>query len=280
MKRWIIPLLLMLAAACSPQTYTLHLDVRQPSSSGLDLSRKSMAVVYMDGKAPADSAFDRAAASAMAQSLEADYFGGEPVVPLFHVPYTDSVTVEQMHALVMDTEGDVIFLLSSQLELPENPAAEIKVPLSTSLSVYDSMGKDKVHRFSGKAKLIVGNAEDLQESARKVGEHVARRFVSGWKTENFSFYWFDDLNEEQWLDALQHAADGNFALAIDGWGALLKQKSAQKRACACYNIAMAFYLLEDDALATRWLDLADRLEDLSLSAGLRSRIALRLEKLQ
>ena len=59
-------------AACSPQVYPLYLEVRQPSSSGLDLSRKTMGIVYMDSDSPADSTFDRSAASALARALEED----------------------------------------------------------------------------------------------------------------------------------------------------------------------------------------------------------------
>ena len=35
----------LLLAACSPQVYPLYLEVRQPSSSGLNLNRKSMSIV-------------------------------------------------------------------------------------------------------------------------------------------------------------------------------------------------------------------------------------------
>jgi len=59
-----------------------------------------------------------------------------------------------------------------------------------------------------------------------------------------------------------------------------KGKNVTKRACASYNMAMAFYLLEDYEMSSRWLDLADRLEKLSLSDGLHKRLANHLEKTQ
>ena len=137
----------LLLAACSPQVYPLYLDVRQPSSSGLDLARKSMSLVYMDGTNEVDSLFDRHAASALARSLEEDYFGGEPVIGLYHIPSADSVSLEKMHSLVMDTEGDVIFVLASHLDVPADTTLLSVVPLNTSLSIYDSMGEDKVQSF-------------------------------------------------------------------------------------------------------------------------------------
>ena len=297
----------LLMAACSPQVYPLYLDVRQPSSSGLDLSRKNLSIVYMDSNSPADSTFDRSAASSMARNLEADYFGGKEVIGLYHIP-KDSVTLDLMHSLVMDTGGDVVFLLSSDLGEPALetnrpvsgatsadsafvcPAA---VPISTVLKVYDSMGKDEIHNFHGSAVLrptVFNNGlsseeglkalalKSLSDKADMVGKRISTRFLSGWKTEGFSFYYYDGIGSDAWLDPLQKAADGSFAEAIKGWTPLTQTGTPIKKACAAYNIAMAFYLLENDSMATRWLEYADSQENLSLSAGLHKRLDSRLEK--
>lgn len=312
MKKWLIPsalTLLLSAAACSPQVYSLYMDVRTPSPSGLDLARKSLAIVYPEGAAPADSVFDRNAASAMARVLEADYFGGEEVIGLYNIPSPDSVSVELMRSLVMDTGYDVVFLLSSSLG---DPALEtnqpvsgartldsayvcpVDIPISTRLCVYDSMGEDKVHRFKGSAVLrpVVYNngtvSEEglrtlalgsLGEDAESVGKRVATRFLSQWQAQTFSLYYFDDLNASLWEKALGKAYMGQFSGAIDIWTGLLKG-SVIKQAAASYNIAMAFYLLEDYEMADRWLSQADKLEHLTLSDGLRKRIDTHLEKLQ
>ena len=46
---WILAAVL-LTAACSPQVYPLYMDVRNPSSSGLNLARKEISIVYRDGR--------------------------------------------------------------------------------------------------------------------------------------------------------------------------------------------------------------------------------------
>ena len=71
MKRiiWLAAALLGLVS-CSPEIYTYYLEVRQPSDSGMDLARKSMALVYMDSDVPADTAFNRSMASSLARALE------------------------------------------------------------------------------------------------------------------------------------------------------------------------------------------------------------------
>ena len=267
MRKLLFPLLTLLASACSPLVYSLQLDVRQPSASGLDLSRKTMAIVTMETP---DSLFDRATASAMARALEQDYFGGEELIGMYRIPAVDSVSLEKMHSLVMDTEYDVIFVLSSTL----GPAQEdSRIPLNTSLKVYDSMGKeDVIHKYKGTTNIT--SADD----AEAVGNRIATRFLSQWKPDSFSLYYFDDFSSYQWEKALRYAYQGQYSNAVDVWIELAKGGNAIKQAAACYNIAMAFYLLEDDRMAVRWLDKADSIENLSLSPGLRKRINARLEK--
>ena len=306
-KTGILALAALFFAACSPQVYPLYLEVRQPSSSGLDLIRKNISIVYMDGAQPADSVFDRAVASDFARDLEADYFGGREMVGLYHIPRTDSVSLALMHNLVMETGGDVVFVLSSHLgdsaPSENQPVADatsvdsayvcpVVVPVSTSLRVYDSMGEDRVLRYSGNAvlrPLVYNNGAASEESLQDRGKlgaagksediasRISRRFLSQWKVEPFSFYYYDSFDAGPWMDPLQLAADGKFAQAIDAWLPITRNGSAAKRAFSSYNIAQAFYLLDQYDMALRWLDYAESLENVSLAAGLRKRIAGSLE---
>lgn len=302
MKKFIISLAAaLLVLGCSPSVYTQYLEVRGASASGLSLGRKSISISYMEGP---DSTFDRSAASALARALEKDYFGGNECIGIYSVPVSDSVSLSSMHSLVMDTEGDVVFLLNSSLgkvsldgNTPLSGAtsvdsayvAKVKVPISTRLWVYDSMGEDKVHTFRGSTVLepavpnngmitddgigmLALKEVNGSEGAGKLGEKISRRFLSKWNTEGFSWYYFEDFSQDTWVKALEKASKGQFADAVDGFAPLLKNRDPLKRACACYNIAMAFFLMEEPETAGVWLDKADALENLSLSAGLRSRI--------
>lgn len=310
MKRLSIFVAALLLAACSPQVYPLHLEVRQPSVSGLDLNRKSISIVYMDGTNNLDSLFDRGVASAMARLLEEDYFDGQEAVGIYHAPSVDTVTVEKMHSLVMDTEKDVVFFLSTRLgeftpeqnqpvsgaPVPDSAyVCPVAIPVTTSLMVYDSMGEDRVARFSGNAVLhpMVYNSgitteeglktlalRQMDAQSEEVARRISSRFVSQWKTESFRFYFFDDLRVDEWVEALQYVNDGQFAKAIDIWMPLVAKGYNIKRACAAYNLAMAFYLLEDFELSERWLSLAEKMENLSLAPGLRKRLGAHLEKTQ
>ena len=295
-------------AACSPQVYPLFMEMRQPSASGLTLAGKTASVVYMDGLNHTDSLFDRHASSALARALEADYFDGEEVIGLSRIATPDTVDVNLMHELVMETGGDVIFLLSSSLDLPEltenRPfekarsadsayVCQATFPVRSNLYVYDSMGEDKVLNFKGNTlmKTFVYNnglpSEDglrvlaagaLPDGADQLGTRMARRFLSEWRTETFSFYYFDDFSSEAWFTPLQDAADGKMSEAIDGWALLVKDGSPVKRASACFNIAQALYLMQDYALSARWLEKSRELENLPQAEALQKRLALHLEK--
>lgn len=299
----------MLLAACSPETYSIYLDVRQPSASGMDLSRKSMAIVYMDGPSKVDSLLGAMSAASFAEAMEKDYFNGEEAIGTYVYPSADTVTVETMRSLIMDTGEDVVFLMKSFVgepvdvsNIPYSKAThpdsayvcKARVPMKVNLYVYDSMGLDTVKTYHGStfANAAVFNSgiipqdnlNDLLKgrvpgiAGESVGERISNRFIGGWATETFSFYWFDDSNAENWLSAIMKAQEGKFAEAIQGFEPFAKSKNKFKAAHACYDIAMCFYLLGDLDLSMKWLDEADKLENVSRTGSLRRRIINKLQK--
>ena len=299
----------LLLTACSPEIYRVYLEVRQPSPSGMKLAGKSMAVVYMDGPAQVDSLLSAGTAAVFAEALEKDYFGGEQVIGMYAYPVADTVKLEDMHKLVMDTGEDVVFVLKSVIGTPKdgknNPFQKAthpdsayvyapKVPVSIKLYVYDSMGTDQVKSYKGNTLInaAIFNSgivpeENLNDqikarvpdvASRSMGERMSKHFMSEWLPESFAFYWFDDFQSSKWTSAIDKIAEGKFADAIKIWEPIVKGKNQYKAAHACYNMAMAFYLLGDMHLATKWLDEADKLENVSQTGSLRRRIINSLEK--
>ena len=291
-------------AACSPQTLTLNVDMRHPSKSGIDLSRKSMSVVYMDD-AQADTTFSNGVASSLARSLEEDYFAGREAIGVYKIP-VDSVSLDLMHNLVIDSGDDVIFLIGpptfgevalGDTKAVSNPVSvdsafvtQAQIPYNAKLFVYDSMDKDdKLHVFRGNSILrgqvfsngvtapefLKDKALDFKElGADLVGKQISNRFVPTWKTEGYSLYYFEGWDED-WLSAAYYAYDMNWKKAADIWMKKVNDGSGTRRACACYNTALAFYMMGDLNLATKWLDRADQYGTPSLSPGLRKRIEAR-----
>ena len=289
-------------AACSPQTLTLNVDMRHPSKSGIDLGRKTMSIVYMDS---ADSTFSNGVASSLARTLEEDYFAGNEAIGVFKIP-ADSVSLDLMHRLVIDTGDDVVFLLGppsfGEVALAENVAlkepknvdsafvAQAQIPYNAKLFVYDSMDKqDRLQVFRGNSILrtqVFNNGvtatDYLKEQALKVkdagadlvGRQMSNRFVPTWKTEGYTLYYFEGWDED-WIIAVNQAYQMNWQKAAEIWMKKVNDNSYTKRACACYNTALAFYMMGDLNLAIKWLDRADDYSSLSLSPGLRKRIEAR-----
>ena len=291
-------------AACSPQTLTLHVDMRHPSKSGIDLNRKSMSIVYMDN-GQADTTFSNGVASSLARSLEEDYFSGDEAIGVYKIP-ADSVSLDLMHRLVMDSGDDVVFLLGpptfGEVALSEpapvkNPVSvdsafvsQAQVPYNAKLFVYDSMEKDdQLHIFRGSSILRsqvftngVTAKEYLREKALKskdwgaelVGQQISNRFVPTWKEEAYTLYYFEGWDND-WVLAASLAYEMKWKQAVDIWMKKVNDNSYTKRGCACYNTALAFYMMGDLNLATKWLDRADQYGKPELSPGLRKRIEAR-----
>ena len=291
-------------AACSPQTLTLSVDMRHPSKSGIDLARKTMSIVYMEDGA-IDSTFSNGVASSLARSLEEDYFAGREAIGVYKIP-ADSVSLDLMHRLVIDTGDDVVFLLGppafGEVALSDNLAlkepksvdsafvAQAQIPYNAKLFVYDSMDKqDRLQVFRGSSILrtqVFNNGltakEFLKEEALKsketsaelVGKQISNRFIPTWKTEGYSLYYFEGWDND-WIDAAGLAYMMEWKKAADIWMKKVGENSYTKRACACYNTALAFYMMGDLNLATKWLDRADQYGTPSLSPGLRKRIEAR-----
>ena len=291
-------------AACSPQTLTLSVDMRHPSKSGLDLARKTMSIVYMDDGV-ADTTFSNGVASSLARSLEEDYFAGREAIGVYKIP-ADSVSLELMHNLVMDTGDDVVFLLGpptfGEVALSENTAlkqprsvdsafvAQAQIPYNAKLFVYDSMDKeDRLQVFRGSSVLrtqVFNNGvtakEFLVDEALKskemgadlVGRQISNRFVPTWKPEDYSLYYYDGWDDD-WVVAASLAYNMHWQKAAEIWMKKVNDNSMAKRACACYNTALAFYMMGDLDIATKWLDRADQYATPDLSPGLRKRIEAR-----
>ncbi|MBO4339915.1 MAG: hypothetical protein J5835_00605 [Bacteroidales bacterium] len=263
--------LTVVTAACSPDIYRVNLDVRQPSKSGLNLLGKSVGIVYEQGPTPTDSLISANTASAFARELEKDYFNADTLIGLYTIPVQDSISVQTLRDLIMDTGEDVVFVMKSTTQAPD---ANGLIPYRMRLWAYDSMGDDSLLDFTGRTTL---KSVD-QDTSNSLAKLIAPRFKSEWKTESFSFYWFDDMQADQWISALDKIERGDFPGAIKVWESFVKNKNRQKAACASYNIAMGFYLLGEMTLAGRWLDMAEKLENVPLAQALRKRIASHLEK--
>lgn len=297
----------MMMAACGPSRHAVHVEMRHPSKSGVDLAGKIASVLYLENGNPMSDDMLEGIADGFAYSLEQDYATGDGSVAIYRIPLKAGAVYSSKDSLVnllMETGSDVVFLfdtltvgtlsLGGQSRVAVPSAADSSylatgnLPFTVKMYCYDAMDKrDKVQTFSGSstaaphaysdgndsnAALVRKAVASLPEVGFEVGRILSESFVSQWKHEQYSVVYFDG---QKWYDALNYADQYYWKEAMDKWLDLLDTNDQLKRACAAYNIALSCYMLGDYDLASKWLDRSDEDNKIPVSDALRKRIDAR-----
>ena len=267
MKRFIIPVLsvVMLAASCGPSRHAIHLEMRYPSKSGLELAGKVISVVYLENDNETANQFNEGMSDAFAYALEKDYGTGEGSIGIYRMRSEEGAnyaTRDSLLNLLVDTDADVVFLFDT---LKLGPVLnDGSTQFTMALYSFDAMDKDEqVHVYRGTSAAV------LADGASKSGTLVASSFKSQWRNEQYSLMYFDN---ERWYKALDRAEAYDWKGAMDMWMTLLSSNDPLRRSSAAYNIATACYMLGDYDLATEWLDYSDKENEITHSDNLRKRI--------
>ena len=307
----IIPVLMasaLMLIACGPSRYSMHVEMRYPSKSGMDLAGKDISVVFLENGDSLNNAMLKGMADGFAYSLEQDYGTGEGSVSVYRMSCTPGAKYsdkDSLISLIIDTGSDVVFLLDTlttgkltigtpeRVASPSSPdSAFISVgsmPFATRMYSYDSMDrKDKVYSFSGNSVAAPhaysdgADADDviMQRTVSSIplvgieaGKALSSSFKSEWKHEQYSIVYFDS---QQWYRALAYAEQYRWKNAMDIWMDLADTDDLLKRSCAEYNMAVSCYMSGDCELALQWLDKSDKDTALPFSESLRKRITARM----
>ena len=257
--------LTLVAVSCGPSRHAIHLEMRYPSKSGLDLAGKTVSVVCLENDNEQGNQFNEGMADAFAYTLENDYGTGEGSIGVYRMRTdagTDYSSKDFMLGLLVDTDADVVFLFDT-LKLG-NMLSDGSTQFTMALYGFDGMDKnEQVHAYKGSSAAV------LADGAPKSGTAVASSFKSQWKNEQFSLMYFEN---EKWYKALDKAEAYDWKGAMDIWMELLSTNDMLRRSCASYNIATACYLMQEYDLAKEWLDQSDKDNKLQHSETLRKRI--------
>ena len=305
MKRSLLSAIAALSAlvalqSCDPQAFSMNVEMRYPSSSGMSIDGKSVAVVYLIEDSAKDSVFNECLANGFASAIEKNYFNGAEAVNLYKMPkvgggvYSNADTLIN---LIVDTGCDIVFLFDApefgNVQIKEQKTSTsgtyypVSVPVAVKLYGFDSLsGSDTVRVWTG-TRMLSANMEAslgrqaaadslwnrIGSSAENLGEVSARTFAPVWKEETYTFIYYE--SPEAWLTAAQYASDYKWNEAMKVWISLLDTNNTMKRSCAEYNIATACFLMGDNELALKWLNSSDEDYPISLSKALRKRIQAR-----
>ena len=305
MKRSLLSAIAALSAlvalqSCDPQAFSMNVEMRYPSSSGMSIDGKSVAVVYLNEDSAKDSVFNECLANGFASAIEKNYFNGAEAVNLYKMPkvgggvYSNADTLIN---LIVDTGCDIVFLFDApefgNVQIKEQKTSTsgtyypVSVPVAVKLYGFDSLsGSDTVRVWTG-TRMLSANMEAslgrqaaadslwnrIGSSAENLGEVSARTFAPVWKEETYTFIYYE--SPEAWLTAAQYASDYKWNEAMKVWISLLDTNNTMKRSCAEYNIATSCFLMGDNELALKWLNSSDEDYPISLSKALRKRIQAR-----
>lgn len=302
MKRTLLYILALVSlAACGPSRHAVHVEMRHPSKSGLELADKNISVVYLENGNSLSDALVSGIADGFAYALEKDYGSSIGIYSMRVVPGGDYASRDTLVNLIMDTGVDVTFLIdtlalgtlsvngTTSVAAPSSPDSAYvttgNLPFRLKVNCYDAMSKvDKVYAFGGSTVAVPFAYSDgrqpeavirdritasLPEVGFEAGETMATSFKSQWKHEQYSIIYFDS---DRWYKALVLAEQYEWKAAMEIWMQLAETNDPFKRACAAYNIAVACHMLGDKELAAEWLDRADADNRLPLSETLRKRI--------
>lgn len=306
MKRFLFPLILSLAVmvSCGPSRHAVHVEMRYPSKSGLELAGKIVSVVYLENEDVNATSFTEGMADGFAHALEQDYGTGEGSIGVYRMRYQEGenfASKESLMNLIIDTDSDLVVLFdpvelgtlqlggAGRVASPSSPSESYlnsgSIDFSMAMHCFDGMDKtEQVYSFLGSStaepvvysdgtlsstQLMKKAYENLASEGWEAGELIAESFKSQWRHEQYSLTYFDN---EKWYKALDRAEAYDWKGAMDMWITLLSTNDPLKRACAEYNIATACYMLGDYDLATGWLNQSDKDNKLPYSDALRKRI--------
>lgn len=266
MKRSFFLALVCLVCSCSPQAYTMLVESRSSKPGGLEISGKTVSILYLTPDNAKDSTFAVCFADGLAQGLEAEYFKSEKAIEVYSAPRNPAGNYAERDSVVnlmLQTGTDVMFLI-------DTPTAH-----KARIYAYDAMNKeDKVMVFVKDASDVYNTQDEAMfgSDSQYLGYDFSKTFNLKWEQQQFTLIYFDNM-DSGWIDAIYYAEDFQWSKAIDLWLAEVDRGSAIQSSCAAYDVAVGCYMLGEYELALKWLDFSDSKHPVSLSAGLRKRIA-------
>lgn len=295
-------------ASCAPMKHAVHVEMRHPSRSGVDLAGKDISVVYLETDNTVANTFSEGMADGFAYTLEQDYGTGEGSVGIYRMRMSENgnyASRDSLFNILMDTGADVVFLFdtvrlgtiviggSTRVASPSSQdssyVSRATMPYTMKLFCFDAMDqKEEVKAFGGTSvarpdiysdgkrtsgELMKTAMKNIDADGWNAGVLVADSFKSQWKHEQYSIVYYET---EKWYDALVKAEQYDWKGAMEIWLGLLDTGDLMKRACAEFNISVACYMLGDYHLASEWLDRSDDDNKLPISDAMRKRIDQRM----
>lgn len=299
----------ILALSCAPMKHAVHVEMRHPSKSGIDLAGKDISVVYLESDNENANKFSQGMADGFAYTIEQDYGYPDGSIGIYRMRMSEGgnyASKDSLFNILMDTGVDMVFMFdtvrlgtiviggSTRVPSASSPdsafVCRATLPYTMKLYCFDGMDKaEKVRSFGGTSvakpdvysdgktsgtQLMNKTMKNIDAAGWDAGLLVAESFKSQWKHEQYSIVYYEN---QTWYNALEKAENYDWKGAMDIWMELLDTRDMMKRSCAEFDISVACYMLGDYNLAIQWLDRSDADNKLPISDAMRKRIEQRMK---
>jgi|GEM_PF-894090 len=284
--------LALITSSCGPILETISIDIKTPAKYDVKLTDKNISVFttidhnvkrfQIDGFVLNDSSLMVEFSKGFARQIETSLQYPVSTIPVYNHFLPESFMPDSAYIvdLARQTSSDVLIIVDGvTIQMPsfkpqkinpliEYPSKIMVMPASYKLNVYDAVNVKKiasitrvdtmyVEVLNNETVRLLANKEGVVTAAQEfipaLGKTVAADFVPTWREERRFIYVYPG---GRWINALVLAREFEWERAMEVWMVELDNKSAEKRAAAAYNIAVACEITEKFDLVEKWLDYA------------------------
>lgn len=275
---------------CAPQAQFFNVDVRSNAKTDLPLSNKTLAVFSISSQNNADSMRLSNVAVGLAEKLEEDRSLDKGNVAVYSIPKIEfrgfpsavnenvqAVDTAYLTGLMLNSGADILFFVDNLRFRPYTAqksavdtdrgynGVSLIIPYSVEMNVFDVMTDELLYKrevldsiylqvlssHAPDANFSGVIAEHLPEIARKIGVKLASYVSTQWSTQERMLITYE--GELKWEKPYLLAMDFKWEEAIAQWMKLVETENPKKAAFAAYNIAIGCEMLEQFALAQKWV---------------------------
>lgn len=298
----------LIASSCGPILQTISIETKTPAKYDVKLADKNISVFttidhnvqryQIEGFIMNDSTLMVEFSKGFARQIEASLQYPTSTIPVYNHFLPESFMPDSAYIinLARQTSSDILIIVDGvTVQMPtlktqrinaaiDYPSKIMVMPAAYKLNVYDAVTVKKVATITGVDTMYVevmnneavrlltikdGVISTANDIIPALGKKVAADFVPTWREERRFLYVYPG---GRWINAFVLASNFEWEKAMEVWMAELETKSAEKKAAAAFNIAVACEITEKLDLVEEWLNYAYKQYPLQSIESYRKRI--------
>lgn len=280
-----------MCAGCAPQARYFNVDVRSDNHVEIPLEGKRVAVFALVAQNNADSVRCGSLAVGLAEKIEQDRGLAKGEIAVYSVPKMEfrgfpsemnskvaAVDTAYLSQLMLGSGAQMLlfadnlrfgqYSIQHSVTTSEYDNLNVVIPYYVDFNIYDAIAdkllfkaevKDSIYMQMLSSSVVEGNiggviAGYLPEISQKIGIKLASNISTQWETQERMLISYGD--DSDWEVAYQLSQEFKWQEAVEKWMKLSESENPKKAAYAAYNIAVGCEMMEQFALAEKWLEIS------------------------